>query len=320
VPPAVKQTLTDFFTVGAYKFGSVLARGVPGGSTGLVSSAISLPPFWLSSEKRVMVERHMRRVNPQANESEIRRMAREVFQSYAHYYLESFRLPSLRADKVAATTTIYGYTENLLPALEKGNGAIFALPHLGGWEWMGRWAVDTGVKMTVVVEAIQPPALFEWFANLRRKFGMTVIPLGPQAGTEVLRALRNNEVVCLLSDRDLTGGGIPVTFFGETTTLPAGPATMALRTGAALLPTAAYFTDRNLGHHGIIGAPMVCEREGRLRPDVTRITQNLALELETLIRKAPSQWHLLQPNWPSDPGFKYHLASQSNAESTVNDA
>lgn len=105
---------------------------------------------------------------------------------------------------------------------------------------MGRWAVDTGIKMTVVVEAIQPPALFEWFADLRRKFGMTVIPLGPSAGTQVLRALRNNEVVCLLSDRDLTGGGIPVQFFGETTTLPAGPATLALRTGAALLPTAAF--------------------------------------------------------------------------------
>jgi lauroyl/myristoyl acyltransferase len=116
----------------------------------------------------------------------------------------------------------------------------------------------------------------------------------------------------LLSDRDLTGGGIPVQFFGETTTLPAGPATLALRTGAALLPTAAFFTDRNLGHHGIIGAPMECERHGRLRPDVSRITQNLALELETLIRKAPSQWHLLQPNWPSDPGYPHQIVSDTN--------
>lgn len=259
-----------------------------------------------------MVERHMRRVSPQANQAEIRKMARDVFQSYAHYYLESFRLPSRTANKVAATTTIAGYTENLLPALARGNGAIFALPHLGGWEWMGRWAVDTGIKMTVVVEAIEPPALFEWFADLRRKFGMTVIPLGPSAGTQVLRALRNNEVVCLLSDRDLTGGGIPVKFFGETTTLPAGPATLALRTGAALLPTAAFFTDRNLGHHGIIGAPMDCERQGRLRPDVSRITQNLAHELEALIRKAPSQWHLLQPNWPSDPGYPHQIGNETN--------
>jgi lauroyl/myristoyl acyltransferase len=308
----VKQSLNDSLIVGAYKFGSLLSRIVPNAATGVVSSAISWPAFWSSSDKRMMVERHMRRVSPQANQAEIRKMARDVFQSYAHYYLESFRLPSRTADKVAATTSIDGYTENLLPALDKGNGAIFALPHLGGWEWMGRWAVDTGIKMTVVVEAIQPPALFEWFADLRRKFGMTVIPLGPSAGTQVLRALRNNEVVCLLSDRDLTGGGIPVKFFGETTTLPAGPATLALRTGAALLPTAAFFTDRNLGHHGIIGAPMECERHGRLRPDVSRITQNLAHELEALIRKAPSQWHLLQPNWPSDPGYPHQIRNEPN--------
>jgi len=308
----MKQSLNDSLIVGAYKFGSLLSRVVPNAATGVVSSAISFPAFWSSSEKRMMVERHMRRVNPEASQAEIRKMAREVFQSYAHYYLESFRLPSRTANKVAATTTIAGYTENLLPALARGNGAIFALPHLGGWEWMGRWAVDTGIKMTVVVEAIEPPALFEWFADLRRKFGMTVIPLGPSAGTEVLRALRNNEVVCLLSDRDLTGGGIPVKFFGETTTLPAGPATLALRTGAALLPTAAFFTDRNLGHHGIIGAPMDCERQGRLRPDVSRITQNLAHELEALIRKAPSQWHLLQPNWPSDPGYPHQIGNEPN--------
>jgi KDO2-lipid IV(A) lauroyltransferase len=199
--------------------------------------------------------------------------------------------------------TVEGYHENLLPALERGNGVILALPHLGGWEWAGRWAADLGNKMTVVVEPIEPPELFEWFADLRRKFGMTVIPLGPEAGPAVLKALRNNEVLCLLSDRDITGGGIEVEFFGEKTTLPAGPATLALRTGAALLPTAAYFTDRGVGHHGVIGAPMNCERQGKLRADVQRITQDLAYELEKLIQRAPEQWHLLQPNWPSDPGY-----------------
>jgi KDO2-lipid IV(A) lauroyltransferase len=170
--------------------------------------------------------------------------------------------------------------------------------------------------MTVVVEPIQPPELFEWFADLRRKFGMTVIPLGPDAGPAVLKSLRNNEVLCLLSDRDITGGGIEVEFFGERTKLPAGPATLALRTGAALLPTAAYFTDRGVGHHGVIGAPMNCERHGKLREDVQRITQDLAYELEILIRRAPEQWHLLQPNWPSDPGYGHeHLGSHDHDSS-----
>ena len=310
-----RQEIGETLVVGSYKFGSLLSKGVPGFLSGTVGSVIGFPAAIAMRDKRKMVERHMRRVRPQASSAEIRRLTQQVFDSYARYYLESFRLPALTSEQVASSMTVEGYHENLLPALERGNGVILALPHLGGWEWAGRWAADLGNKMTVVVEPIEPPELFEWFAELRRKFGMTVIPLGPEAGPAVLKSLRNNEVLCLLSDRDITGGGIEVEFFGERTTLPAGPATLALRTGAALLPTAAYFTDRGVGHHGVIGAPMNCERQGKLRADVQRITQDLAYELEKLIRRAPEQWHLLQPNWPSDPGYG-HEHQRSNTSET----
>ena len=120
----------------------------------------------------------------------------------------------------------------------------------------------------------------------------------------MLQALRNNEVVCLLSDRDIQGGGIEVEFFGERTTLPAGPATLGLRAGAPILPVAVYFTRRVNGHHAIVRPPLDAERRGKLREDVTRLTQDLAHELEYLIRRAPEQWHLFQPNWPSDPGYR----------------
>ena len=300
---SARQEIGDTLVVGSYKLGSLLSKGVPGFLSGTMGSLVGMPASLGMRDKRKMVERHMRRVRPNASSIEIRRLTQQVFDSYARYYLESFRLPTLTSAQVAASFTVEGYHENMLPALDRGKGVILALPHLGGWEWAGRWAADLGNKMTVVVEPIQPPELFEWFADLRRKFGMTVIPLGPDAGPAVLKSLRNNEVLCLLSDRDITGGGIEVEFFGERTKLPAGPATLAIRTGAALLPTAAYFTDRGVGHHGVIGAPMNCERHGKLREDVQRITQELAYELETLIRRAPEQWHLLQPNWPSDPGY-----------------
>jgi KDO2-lipid IV(A) lauroyltransferase len=313
---SARQEISDTLVVGSYKLGSLLSKGVPGFLSGTMGSLVGLPASLGMRDKRKMVERHMRRVRPNASSIEIRRLTQQVFDSYARYYLESFRLPTLTNAQVAASFTVEGYYENMLPALDRGKGVILALPHLGGWEWAGRWAADLGNKMTVVVEPIQPPELFEWFADLRRKFGMTVIPLGPDAGPAVLKSLRNNEVLCLLSDRDITGGGIEVEFFGERTKLPAGPATLALRTGAALLPTAAYFTDRGVGHHGVIGAPMNCERHGKLREDVQRITQDLAYELEIWIRRAPEQWHLLQPNWPSDPGYgDDHLGSHDHDSS-----
>ena len=122
--------------------------------------------------------------------------------------------------------------------------------------------------MTVIVERLEPPELFDWFVRLRNDLGMTVVPLGPGAASAVLQALRDNEIVCLLCDRDIQGGGIEVEFFGERTTLPAGPATLGLRSGAPILPVGVYFTRRVNGHHAIVRPPIPAERRGKLREDV----------------------------------------------------
>ena len=154
-----------------------------------------------------------------------------------------------------------------------------------------------------MVEALDPPELFDWFVELRQELGMTVVPTGPKAGPAVLKALRANEAVCLLCDRDLDRSGVEVEFFGERTTLPAGPATLSIRTGAPLLPVGCYFTARYNGHHTLVRPAVPTVRRGGLRDDVGRVTQALARELEFLIRRAPEQWHLFQPNWPTDPGY-----------------
>jgi len=299
------RAAADSIVVSGYKFGSILSRTIPEPLTGTIASFVGLPAAVGLADKRQMVDRHMRRVLPSASASVRRRLVREVFDNYARYYVESFKLPSLTAKEVRDGIVLPGYDEHLAPALEAGKGAIVALPHLGGWEWAGRWFTDRGLPMTVVVEPLEPPELFEWFASLRRSFGMTVVPLGPDAGGAVLRALANNEVVCLLSDRFISGASTEVEFFGERTLLPAGPATLSLRTGAPLIPAAVYFRGR--GHEAVVRPALPNERRGKLRDDVQRLTQLLAAELEFLIRRAPEQWHLLQPNWPSDPGYPHRI-------------
>ena len=129
--------------------------------------------------------------------------------------------------------------------------------------------------------------------------GLTIVPLGQESGGTVLRTLRQGGLVGLLCDRDIVGNGVEVEFFGEKTTFPAGPATLALRTGAALVAAAVY-SGPGRSHTGVISAPFDTGRTGRLRQDVARITQAIADEFEQLIRRAPEQWHMYQPNWPSD--------------------
>ena len=129
----------------------------------------------------------------------MRRGVQQAFDSYAQYWLESFRLPNLSGAAVERGFDEDGYEEHIVDGLAHGNGVILALPHLGGWEWAGRWIADQGHPITVVVETIEPPELFEWFVELRSKLGMTVVPLGPEAATTVMRALRDNHIVCLVS-------------------------------------------------------------------------------------------------------------------------
>jgi KDO2-lipid IV(A) lauroyltransferase len=299
-----RKRLTGAATVNTYRLGSLAARLMPGPVAAGASASIGFGASFASPARRKMVERHLKRVNPMLRGAGLRVAVQQAFDYYARYYVESFRLPSMSNAAVARPFTIEGW-ERVLQGLEAGNGVILALPHLGGWEWAGRWMTDQGFKMTVVVEALDPPELFEWFADLRQDLGMTVVPTGPKAGPAVLKALRANETVCLLCDRDLERSGIPVEFFGEQTTLPAGPATLALRTGAVLLPVGCYFTSKYNGHHAVVrpAVPTVRRGEG-LRDDIARVTEALARELEFLIRRAPEQWHLFQPNWPSDPGYE----------------
>jgi len=285
--------------VHAFRLASVAAR--------VVSPAISLPVArtvgriagYLDRDRRRLVERNLRRVRgPELTGRQLRRSVDLVFASYADYYLQSFRLPSMSPEEIVSGFTEEGY-ERIAEGLEAGNGVIMAMPHLGSWEWAAHWlTLHHDVPVGCVVESLEPPELFDWYRSFRASLGMKVVGLGPGAGTETMAMLRENRAVCLPSDRHVGGAGVEVEFFGEVTMLPAGPATLALRTGAVLLPIAIY--DHPGGCHGVVRPPVAAQREGRLRDDVARVTRSLAAELEVLIAAEPEQWHLLQPNWPSD--------------------
>jgi len=285
--------------VHAFRAASTVARLVPPGLTGPVVRGVGRLAGHADRDRRRLVARHLCRVKGRELVGrELRRSVDAVFASYADYYLQSFRLPSMTPAQIVAGFSEEGY-ERIAEGRESGNGVIMAMPHLGGWEWAAHWlTIHHDVPVGCVVETLEPPELFEWYRSFRTSLGMEVVGLGPSAGTEVMAMLRDNRAVCLPSDRHVGGVGVEVEFFGERTMLPAGPATLALRTGATLLPIAVY--DRPGGCHGVVRPPVPTGRDGRLRDDVARVTQLLAHELEVLISAAPEQWHLLQPNWPSD--------------------
>lgn len=303
-----------------YRVGAAIAGALPGswadavgrGAARLAAAASSserLPGAAKLVRRRRLVERHLCRVcAPGLSDHALSRLAEESFVSYGRYWAETLRLAKVSPTEIRAGLRLEGL-EHLDAALGSGSGAIAALPHLGAWEWGGAFLAYSGRPVSVVVERLSTPGLVEWFARLRRGLGMEVILTGPDAGKRCLGALADNRVLCLLADRRVdAGASVAVTFFGEVTQLPAGPATLALRSGAPLLPSAVYFAPAcglwgRPDHIGHIGAPLVGSRRGSFRQDVRQLTQELAGHLELLIRQAPTQWHLMQPNWPSDPGY-----------------
>jgi KDO2-lipid IV(A) lauroyltransferase len=219
------------------------------------------------------------------------------FRSYGHYWAEGAKLPALSTSVITDRFAIAEGAEYLFAAKARGRGLIIALPHIGSWEWGGAYLHTLDLTMTAVAEVLEPPELFAWFKEKRESIGIHVEALDEHAGTVLLSTLRTGGVIGLLCDRDIQGNGIEVEFFGERVAMPAGPATLALRTGATLV-AAACFTGPGRDHHAVVCPPIDVERTAGLREDVARVTQAVTRDLEGLIRCAPEQWHVLEQRFP----------------------
>ena len=282
-----------------YKLAALLSRKLPRRVGLRVASFLGHVIARIDKKRRDQVIRNAVRVSDsELSRKEVNSFLYQTFESYAHYWLNTFRLVDMTEHELESTFSHDGW-ELIERAIKEDPGVILILPHLGAWDWGGFWISKIkGVSVSAVVEPLEPPELFEWFKRSRNDLGMDIIPAGPDAGSQVLKAMSEKQLVVLVSDRDVGGSSVEVEFFGEKTLLPAGPATLALRTGATLLPVAIY--NKGDGCHGVVRPAISLERRGKFRSDVKRITQIIAEEMEFLIRKAPEQWHLMQANWPSD--------------------
>ena len=223
-------------------------------------------------------------------------LIRDSVRSYSRYWREAFRLPSMPPEWAAKIVDDNcSGLDNLRAAMDAGKGAIVALPHSGNWDLAGVYVVQRYGTFATVAERLKPESLFWRFVRFRESLGFEIFPLsgGERPPFEALsERLREGKIVCLLGERDLAKNGVPVTFFGEPTRMPAGPAKLAIDTGAALLPTHCWFTDDGWGFS--VGAPI--DTSG----GVESTTQALADAFATNIAAHPADWHMLQPLWFDD--------------------
>jgi KDO2-lipid IV(A) lauroyltransferase len=240
--------------------------------------------------------------DPDVDGKELRALSRAVLRSYARYWLEIFRLPVIPVERILSGMHIAAAGEEALFAnLKAGRGVIIALPHMGNFEQAGAWVVARGAgTFTTVAERLRPESVYEAFVRFRQGLGMEVLPLTGEASPfgVLARRLRAGGLVCLVSDRDLTDSGVEVQMFGETARIAAGPAVLAVQTGAALMPVATWFEGDDWGAH--IYEEIPAPSSGTRAEKIAAMSQQLARVFEASIAEHAQDWHMLQRVFTAD--------------------
>jgi len=233
-------------------------------------------------------------VNP--TDPQAREIAQRALRSYFRYWCELFRMQALSSEQIMERSIEFG-TAQVDAALKSGRGVMIAATHSGNWDHAGAWAARRFGSLTSVAERLRPEELFDRFVAAREQLSMEILPHrgGDRPAFDILSdRLNDGRLIALAADRDLSRGGIPVTFFGHATKFPAGPAKLAIETGCLLLPTGVYFEGKKSGMH--FYAPI--STTGRT---VEEVTQDLAAAFEVIIRAHPENWHMLQQLWLDHP-------------------
>lgn len=224
-------------------------------------------------------------------------LMRASLASYARYWREAFRLPTMDLEAVGRRFDEVSIgTHRPKEAMDAGRGGVIALPHSGNWDMAGVWLIYKHGTFSTVAERLKPESLYNRFIAYRESLGFEVFPAsgGERPPFELLsERLRENKMVCLMSDRDLTRSGVEVEFFGEPTRLPAGPAKLAITTGAHLIPAHVYYE----GDDCVIDLQEPLDTSSG---DVVAVTQALANRFARNIAAHPADWHMMQPQWLAD--------------------
>jgi phosphatidylinositol dimannoside acyltransferase len=249
------------------------------------------------------LRRNLRQVvGPTMPEAELDTLVREGLRSYARYWLEAFQLPRYSQEQVLRDFDLQNGNW-IGDAVEAGTGCVIALPHAGNWDFAGAWVCARGWKLTTVAERLKPESLYQRFLDYRASLGMEIIPTigGQRPPMDVLEErVRDAHCVPLLADRDLSARGVEVQFFGGRTRMPAGPALLALRTGAPLYVCSLWYDgDKPKGRlDGPL--PLPAPATGSLDVRVKVLTQTIADALAVGIADHPADWHMLQKMWLAD--------------------
>ncbi len=286
----------ELFALAPYVFGSALASLIPRKLYIYPSTVAGAIGYVTNSDRRNSARAAQALAGgPSVSRFEIERRTCAAFISYFQYWMESLAITTFDREELKVGLSVEGEVP-LLALTKSGAGAIVATAHFGNWDWGGSWVGSFVHPFSAVVEPLKPDVLADWFFDHRRELGIEPILLDGSVAKQVIAGVRAGRIVALVSDRDLSGTGVEVQFFGRTVKMPSGAAVLALRTKTPIFPGIVYMSRR--GEHLIKFLDPIYPGDaigGDLSEKVAWLTQAVSSALESLIRVAPTQWHVMQP-------------------------
>lgn len=286
----------------AWRVGYRLPRALVRGATALAADVT----WWRRGAGVRRLEANLARVRPELDEQALRRLSRAGMRSYMRYFGEAFTLKGLSPTQLHARVRIEGL-EHVQPELDAGRQVLLALGHLGNWDLAGAWVTQHLAPVTTVAERLKPEELFQEFLAFRESIGLRILPLtgGGDVFRELVRVARTGPgLLPLLADRDLTARGLEVDLFGHRARVAAGPAALAVTTGATLVPTSITYErlrrDRRRAAGGPWGIvirflpPVTVDPRLPRTERVAALTQAWVDGLAAEIHARPQDWHMLQ--------------------------
>jgi KDO2-lipid IV(A) lauroyltransferase len=239
------------------------------------------------------LESNLKRVIPELSDVELRTLAKVGMRSYLRYWCDTFRSPDWDTKRIQSSVTVND-AELLLEPVRSKRGVVVALPHAGNWDHAGSYFCSQGIPLVTVVERVKPEKLFRKFLEYREAIGMEALPLDGRVMGTLEARLREGKLVALVADRDLSRSGIDVNFFNGIARMPAGPALLAIRTGADLITAYVSYTETGI----YIDFRKVQIASGDTESEqVAKTVQLCADNFAAGIAEHPQDWHMLQRIW-----------------------
>ena len=258
---------------------------------GLVGSVM----YYCWPQGRQTMLRNYAHVLPEATVRERQRIARQSLANYLRYMVEFAASGNLSPEQRLAVGVETPGFDGVDQGMEQGRGVVVAPMHFGNWDLAATNAAARGYKLTVVGETFGNPRLDDLVVGGREALGVRLVKM-EKVGPSLVRSLRRNEMVATLIDRPLQEGGVRVLFFGEEVEVPAGPARLALHTGAAI--GAVAFPRRGPGRIDVLANfDLGFEPTGDTAQDVQALTQAIMAAHEAFVRQHPEQWYMFREFW-----------------------